>query len=152
MNAENEIPRPDEQDSTKSSRRHGIGRVLAVLLAGAIALVGGFVNGSNYGGNYAPDLSFLGSPGYEGGALMGGMVAAVTILLIAGLSIGLQRRGVAALSTVGALAGIVLVPPMLFPSIAPSEALFALSYIGSGVVGALIGTAIGALVFSPRGQ
>ncbi|MFC2095549.1 hypothetical protein ACFLSW_03830 [Candidatus Bipolaricaulota bacterium] len=146
MDAKNEVPQVEPREPDSSSGWAGIRRVLFVLLSGAIGLVGGCLNGATYGGNYAPDFSFLGQPGYEGSGLMGAIVSAASILVIAGLSIGLLRRGSAALSIIGALLAISFAPSAFYTMIAPSEGLFALSFIGSAILGALIGAALGLLI------
>jgi hypothetical protein len=130
---------------------HLVRHLVWVLLAAGLGSVAGFISGASYGGNYAPEFSFLGMPGYEGSAMMAGIVSGSFLLLISGLSIGLQRRqGMALPPIVGALLGVLLVSPRLFPIVAPSTGLLAVAYVGGTSLGAVVGLTIGLLAFRAK--
>jgi len=151
-----EVPMADERsDSPTDEREPGgmprwrdIKGVLAILLVAGIGAVGGCISGTNFGGNYAEDFTFLGQVGYEGTALMAGMVCGASLLVIAGFALGLLRnKGAAAFAMIGSLAGVLFGPSSLFAVIAPSVGLLALTYIGFAVLGAAIGMGLGLLLW-----
>jgi len=141
-----------EESKVPLSRWYFVRQFLLVLIAAGLGLIGGFVSGAGYGGNYAPDFSFLGMPGYEGTSLMAGVVSGGMLLLIAGLSAGLvRRRGVASLTIIGAFMGIALGAPRFFSLIAPSSGLLIVTYVGCASIGAIAGMSFGLLAFQARG-
>jgi len=147
VHEENRVgPQEEPRKPENESRWAGLKRVLTVLLAAALALLGGCIGGSSFGGNYAPDFSFWGMPGYEGSGLLGGLVAGLTVFVIGGFATELlHRRGASLWVLAGSLAAIVFGPRFLFPVVPPQEVALALVYIGCAGVGALIGWGISLL-------
>jgi hypothetical protein len=144
-------PTRSDKGENKPSPRRTILRILLVPIAGVLGLVAGFVSGMSFGGNYAPEFNFLGMPGYEGSALMAGVISGGMLLLISCFSVCLQRRlGTALFATVGGLVGVFFGAPLLFPIIAPSRVLLAFAYIGSASIGAAFGAAVRLLRIFPR--
>ena len=152
MDLENEHDQVGEEAPPKrrSTSWRLVGQMVLALMAGGFGYIGGLLSGAGYGGNHAPDFFFLGSPGYEGSALMAGIISGGTLFVIAIVSLLLLRKlSVATLTMVGALVGIVVGAPLFFAVIAPSTWLLAAVYAGSAVVGAVVGLIIGS-VASPR--
>ncbi len=146
MEFEDERFQSTEERKGRLSPWRLVGQVVVALLSTGIGYIGGVVSGGSYGGNFVPDFSFLGMPGYEGSAVMAGVVTGGTILLVAVLSFWLLRRwSTSAMAIIGAYIGILAGAPLFFPIIAPSIGLFALAYFGCGMIGAVIGALIGIL-------
>jgi len=151
MDTDNERIQPGETGKKSRSRWRLIWRIVLALVAAGLGYIGGLISGSGYGGNYAPDFSFFGMPGYEGSGMMAGVASGGSILLVASLSlVFLRNSGTAVFVVVGAFVGILFGAPLFFPVIAPSTGLLALTYAGSAGVGALVGAGIGALTFRRR--
>ena len=153
MDFENERDQPTEEDSPKRkpSQWRRIGQILLALVAGGVGYIVGLLTGANYGGNYAPDFSFLGFPGYEGSGLMAGIAAGGTLFVIAmGSLLLLRKLSVSTLTIVGGILGTMVGAPLFFAVIAPSIWLLAAVYAGSGLVGALVGLIIGSLASPHR--
>jgi hypothetical protein len=151
MENDNEHVRAGGENRAPHFGWHLARHLLWVLLAAGLGSVAGFMSGASYGGTYAPEFSFLGMPGYEGSAMMAGIVSGSLLLFIAGLSVGLQRRqGAASMTLVGAFLGVLLVAPRLFPIIAPSTGLLAVAYVGGTSFGAVVGLAIGLLTLRAK--
>jgi len=144
-------PSPKENRPREHRGRRTRGKKIVVVLSAAIlAVLAGFIGGTGFGGTYAPDFSFLGMPGYEGSALLGGLVCGATVLLIGAFSTErLRRKGAAYWVLAGALAAIVFGPRLLFPRIPPQGVAFALLHVGCAFGGALIGWGISTLTKTP---
>jgi hypothetical protein len=142
---------PRNHEARRGSLWADVKRGLSAVLAALVALVGGFINGASFGANHAPDFSFSGMPGYEGGGLLGGMVSGLSVLLIAVFAVFLLRpMSRAALVVAGALAMTLFGAPALFPVIPPQEWALALTYLSCTVVGTLVGLGVSALATRRR--
>lgn len=146
MQEESDVGPQDMPEEGGQSRWKPLVRTVGVVLAAGLALVVGLIGGSSFGGNYAPDFTFWGMPGYEGSGLLAGLLAGFTLLVIGGVAGALlKRRGGLLLVMIGALAAIALGPHLLFPVVPPEAVALALVYIGCAVAGAAIGWGISLL-------
>lgn len=126
--------------SAPAPRWREVGTALLSVVAGGLALLGGCISGSSYGGNHAPDFEFLGKPGYEGSSWMGALAAVLAMAMVALVSgLTIRRKAARWLTLLGALVGVLLGAPLFFPIIAPSVWLLAVVYFGCSLIGACVG-------------
>ncbi len=74
------------QTPSSSQKKSAMRSAMVLAVAGFLGVIGGFLAGATYGGNYAPNAFFGGVRGYEAtgllGALTGGLVCVLAVLLV----------------------------------------------------------------------
>jgi hypothetical protein len=120
------------------------------ILAAAGGLLG-FVTGSDYGDLFAPEWALASLRGYQATRLVGLLSGAAAAIIASGGALIAQRHRSILPPGSGAVVGILLTEPLLFPLLPPHHALLPVAYLGSAAAGAALFALIGRGVGHRRG-
>ncbi|UCF10672.1 MAG: hypothetical protein JSW65_03075 [Candidatus Bipolaricaulota bacterium] len=139
-------PQPEGEEASRPPRRRAWWIVFVAVVAATGGLVG-FITGSDYGDIYASTFRLAGLHGHQATRLIGLLIGAASAALACAATalIFRRQRSVSLFVSAGAIIGILLTEPLLFPLLPPHHGFLPLAYLGAAIVGALVAGVVGGL-------